>query len=527
MTRQIKPLIRLELSNLFSVNVLRHTRDPKARRKGRLMAVIYGILILILCFYMGAMSYGLVALGAAAAVPAYLIAVASIFIFFFGTFTAGGTLFRRSGYDIICSLPVSRSAIVVSRFVRMYVENLVFTLVVMVPGLGVYAILRQPGAGFYLTVVMSIPAVPLLPVAAAALAGALVTGISSRMKHKSLVEAALSILVVLGVFCLMPGTEMEGDVSPEAVAAMVGKVQDLIGNLYPPAGWFGSAMVNGNVTAWLGSFAVSAAGFSAVVSVVSVFFREICSRLFGSSAKHDYRMEELKRNSLLGSMCRREFRRYFSSGVYVTNTIMGPVMGTVLSGSVFFLGTARIALSLPLPVDISGVLPILVGGVFCLMTAAAVSVSMEGKQFWIVKTLPISTKAILDAKILMNLLLILPFYLVSEVFLILTLKPDVVALIWLLVIPAEIAVFSCVYGIAINLRLPVLEWEHEVSVVKQSGASLLGGMGGMLLAILWVIAIIAVPEAYADAAKLAVAVIVLVITVLLYRKNNQTDLKKL
>lgn len=301
--RQIRTLVRLELSNVFSLNVLRHTKDPKAKRKAYLMAGIYGFLILLVFLYMGGMSYALVLLGAGAAVPAYLIAIASIFIFFFGTFTAGASLFSRNGYDILCSLPVSRAAIVASRFLRMYVENLALTLAVMVPGLGVYAVLQQPDIRFCLTSVMGILTVPLLPVSAAALIGVLVTGISSKMKHKSLVEAGLSILLVLGIFCLMPGLAgMESNITPEILTTLSGKVLEALGILYPPATWLGTAIVTGNITACLACTAVSAVGFLAVVALISLCFHAICRRLFSSSAKHNYRMQRLKRNSLLVSL---------------------------------------------------------------------------------------------------------------------------------------------------------------------------------------------------------------------------------
>ena len=80
---------------------------------------------------------------------------------------------------------------------------------------------------------------------------------------------------------------------------------------------------------------------------------------------------------------------------------------------------------------------------------------------------------------------------------------------------------------AVNLRLPVLEWESEVSVVKQSAASLLGGMGGLLLALIWGVATVLVSEAYSALAKLAVSILVLAITAILYGRNNQVDLKEL
>lgn len=528
MIRQIKPLLRLELSNLFSLNVLRHTRDPKARRKAYLMAGLYVALVLLVFGYMGAMSWGLILLGAGDAVPAYLVCVASIFIFLFGTFTAGASLFRRNGYDILCALPVSRTAIVISRFVRMYAENLLLTLAVLVPGLGVYVFLLRPDAGFYPAAVVGILTVPLLPVAAAALVGALITGIASGMKHKGLAEAGLSIALVLGIFCMTPRLEaIEGNITPEMLMALSGKVSEVLGTVYPPAVWLGTAMVTCSLWGSLGCFCVCAAGFLGVVAVVSLNFHCICRRLFSTSARHDYRMKTLRRESLLVCLCGREFRRYFASGVYVSNTIMGPVLGTVLSGAMFFAGMERIRLMLPLPMDISGLIPFAVGGVFCMMTPASVSVSMEGKHFWIVKTLPIPNKAILDAKILMNLLLMLPFYVVSEGFLILSLKPDAMELVWLLVIPVVIALFSCVYGIAVNLRLPLMEWESEARVVKQSASSLIGGMGGVLLALFWGALTAVVPEANSNPAKLAMSTLVLVITAILYRRNNLADLKEM
>lgn len=528
MLMEIKALVRLELSNWFGLNVLRHTKDPKAKGKACLMAGLYGFLILMVFLYMGGMSWGLILLGAADAVPAYLAAIASIFIFFFGTFTAGASLFNRNGYDILCSLPVSRWAIVVSRFLRMYGENLALTFAIMVPGIGVYGWLLRPGIGFYATALMGMLVVPLLPVAASALVGAVVTGVASRMKHKALVEAGLSILLVVGIFCLTPGLgETSESFTPEMLTALSAMVLEVLEALYPPAVWLGSAIVKGSIFGALGCAGISAVGFLAVVILIASRFHHICRRLFSSYARHDYKMGQLRQTSLLASLCRREFKRYFSSGTYVSNTIMGPILGTILSVALFVTGIDRVSQFLAIPVDISGIVPFLVAGVFCMMTTSSVSVSMEGKCWWIVKTLPIPTKTILDAKILMNLLLILPFYLVSVVFLILALKPGVWELVWLLLIPAALALFSCVYGITVNLKLPVLDWESEASVVKQSAASLVGGMGGLLVAIVCIAVTLSVPDSYSHTVKAGICITLLTITTVLYSRNNRTDLKNI
>ncbi len=154
-----------------------------------------------------------------------------------------------------------------------------------------------------------------------------------------------------------------------------------------------------------------------------------------------------------------------------------------------------------------------------MMTVTATSISMEGKNWWILKSLPLTAKSILDAKILMNLLLFLPFYILSELFTFLALRPGIVGFIWLLLIPAELILFSCVYGIVVNLHFPVLEWENEVSVVKQSVSAMLGGMGGFILAILGAVGLWMVPTGYEDIYKGLLCLAIFLVTAFLYRKD--------
>ena len=151
---------------------------------------------------------------------------------------------------------------------------------------------------------------------------------------------------------------------------------------------------------------------------------------------------------------------------------------------------------------------------------------MEGKNWWITKSLPLTANQIMTAKVLMNLTLMLPFYLASEVMMVIALKPGLMELVWLLVIPAAIILFACVFGITGNLLLPSFNWDSEVSVVKQSGAAAVGGFGGLLATIVFAVAVL-LSGAYADAAKLGGTLLLLLAAALLHRKNISTDLKKL
>ena len=519
MVRQIKNMTKLELCNLYGINVFRFTKDRRVKRKYLCLLALWCLLLVMLAGYLGGLSYGLISLGLGEVVPAYLLAISSLMILVFGMLKAGSMIFRREGYEMLCAMPFPAGVLAVSRLLRMYAENLLLTVFVLLPGCAVYAWELRPGASFYLAVFLEIWAAPMLPMAVAVLAGALVTGISSRMRHKSLAASVLSVLAVLAMLLLTSRLSvMEGSIDAEMMKNLSAVVTGVLKKVYPPAVWLGMAAVHADLAQGLLGVGVSVAVFAAVSAGIVVCFPNICQRLCGSFAAHSYHLGGLKAGSVMAALVKREFRRYFSSSVYVTNTIIGPVMGCVLAGAVFVTGTDSLERLLPVSFPVRSLIPYALAGAFCMMTTTAVSISMEGKNWWIVKTLPLSAKAVMDAKILMNLLLMLPFYLVSEVLLILALRPGILDILWLFLIPAVIILFSCVYGLAVNLHFPVMDWENEASIVKQSLSATLGGMGGFVLSILCIVAIVFLPGAYVGLFKVGICIFLLGATAVLYRE---------
>ena len=245
--KQISNLVKLQLKNLYGINVIRHTTDKKVKKRKLALAVVYAVLAVMICFYMGAAAYGYIALGLGEMVPAYLVMVSSLLILFFAILKAGNVIFQKESYDILCSLPVSQAAIVVSRFVRMYVENLLLVCGIMLPGILVYGVMIRPGISFYLIGFIVTVFVPLIPITIAAFLGALITAIASRMKHKNLVSVVLSLLLFGGI---MLGTSqmkmIEDDFSVEMLQSISDVVLTLIKSIYPPAIWMGNAMLEGN-----------------------------------------------------------------------------------------------------------------------------------------------------------------------------------------------------------------------------------------------------------------------------------------
>lgn len=523
---QIKALAVTELCNLYGFNVLRHTKDPVERRK---KLVVYGIVAFLLMFvmaYAAALSYVLISYGAGNAVPSYLITMSGILALMLAVFKASGVLFRKNSFDIISSLPLSDGAVVFSRFLRLYTESLIISSLIMLPGIVVYAVICTPGVMFYISALVGMITAPLIPVAIATAIGALVTAIASRMKHKAIAEAILSMLFVLGILALSSSASgAEGEMTEEMIMQVVGSISDILEKVYPPAVMFGNGVVNGDIISLMLYIVISVAAFAAVALIVTLNFRGICRRLHSTSAKHSYKMQAQQQTSLTRALVQREAKRYFSTSAYVTNTIIGPILAVAMCVAFIFVDVNSLLPELPVEININAALPFVFSAVLCMMNPSAISVSLEGKQWWITMSLPLSTKEVINGKLLFSLCLLAPFYAVSEVIVMATQSFDITERIWFVLVPALSAVFSCVFGIFVNLKLPKFQWESEVEVVKQSAATMAGGLGGILVLILFAFAAAVIPQGFLLVFNVCACVVLGVVTLILYRSCIKKDLR--
>ena len=528
---QLWTLIRLQLLNLYGFNVYRNLKDPKEKKKKFWLGVAYAAVMIVFAFYIGALSYGYVYLGLGDILPAYLIMIFSIIILMFSVFKAGSVIYQKNMYDILASLPIKHSGLVISRFVRLYVENVLLTLALMTPAVAVYGVLVKPAISFYVIGLVVILFIPFLPITISVFVGSLITAISSRSKHKNVVSIVLSMaLVVVVMIGSMSLTGLEG-VSIEEVQNMLEMVLGLIGSIYPPAVWLGNAMIQGNYLLCLGCVLGGFVLLALVIFLVSATYKKVSLSLYATYAKHDYKMEELKTTSILNALYVREFKRYFASSVYVTNTIVSPIMGTLAAIGFLFLTPETVMsgfgdMNLPegFMLNLNALFPMALATIFCMMPITAVSISMEGKQWWIIKTLPITTKDFLNSKLLMNITVIGPFSLLAALIVGIGHRVSLIEMLWLILVPATAMLFSCVYGQTANLKLAVFDWENEVTIVKQSASAFVGGILPFFVMMVFTMGSLAIPAQFTNWVMLGFCVVVNLITVFLYKKNMKVNL---
>lgn len=530
MSKQVIRLCRLQLTNLFGINELLYTKDRAKKMRFIGLSLVWFLVIAMVVLYVGAFSCGLAILGMADIVPMYLYAVASLLILVFSFFKAGSTLFAMKGYEMMVSLPVSRAAVIVSRFLCMYLMNLLMGLLIMLPGLVCYGYFVRPSAGFYAVFLLGSLFLPLLPLTVSSILGAVITAVSSRSRHKSLIETVLMMAVVvgvLGVSLFLPGEESQ--ITEEIFRNLAETLSQQIGSLYPPSVWFADAL-SGDAMALCMMIGVPTVIFAVFVLILQKYFQRICAAIHAVTTKNDYQMTHLQKSSHVVALWRRELKRYFSSSVYVTNTLVGYVMAVIASAAICFMGLDRMVAYMGLPgvgAVIVRCLPYGLSCLLCMTSITACSISMEGNTFWQVQTLPVTAKDFYDSKILANLSVAVPFYVLSVILLIVAVRPTGFSLVWLVVLPAGYVLFSCVIGITINLLFPVLNWEQEVRVVKQSASMLVSMLIGILSAVLPLGAMMFVGEAWSGLIYFLTFAILLIVTFVLYIRNRKVELIKI
>ncbi len=512
MWKSVRLLIWLSLCNLFGFNEARYGKDKKKRSRLLTVGIAYLILGAMLVFYVGILTYGFIMLGFEKIIPLYLCVVIALITFMFTVFRAGSDLFSSKRYEMLAVLPVPPSAIVISRFLTVYITDLIISLTSAVTVMAVCAFTLKLSPLFYVLMFLGAWILPLLPMTLAMFIGTGIYAITSRMKRKNIMQILFSLTFFFAYFYFIQSLDGETDEVVIGLAAIV----DSLKKIYPPAAWFSDG-VDGNILAYLLFVGVSFAVFAVFAFTVGKFYRTICLGLTASGRKRNYVMREQKTGSAFSACFFRERKRYFSSSIYVMNTAIGCIMTIGLSAMLSF-GETKILFE-QLPSSFTAKIAPFVLAMICNMSPTTTSAfSMEGKHFWLTQTLPVKVKDVVNAKLAVNLMVAVPSMLISSAILVFSMRPAGLDIFWLLLVPVIYAFFGSVLGLVINAKMPMMHWDNEAQPVKQGKAVLVTMLVGFVSSVAPILPLVIFSGIAAHILMALIAVLLCVLSVWMYRK---------
>ena len=451
-------------------------RTKKGTLSSAVILLIFGALALYLSgtysFLFGA---GLSELGLAEFLLPLMAMIGVLAGLLFTFAAAGNILYGGRDADLILSLPVSAFSVMLSKMLSLYLENLVFVGLWLIPA-GAAHMTFGSGVSAWGCVRLAVYILfsPLLSALLGALAGWLSALASYRMRRKAL-WMNLAYLVFFGA--IFTGSLYINNL-PAALLENEAAVRLALNTWLLPFG----LMMRSGAGALLAFIAVCLVPFLAVSWLLCRRYKAILSGLTARTLRKDFRLTRLSARSSFLALYRKEAGRYFGSPIYVFNTLFGGILAVGASVAAVVM-RGEIAAMLPLLGGLDAMLPAgAFGGAAVLATicTTAVSVSMEGKTLWILKSSPLPPRVLFGAKAAFNLTLSLPCAAVCAGLLAFAVglapAPAVcIALFW-----CSVCCFVAVGGLWVNLFFPKLDCPNDTLIVKQSMSAFLGIFGGML-----------------------------------------------
>ena len=499
----LKALIRARLGGLFTSMFGRFAGG--ARKRGPVFKVLITLLALYvigsLFFAVGAYYLLMVntlhdmgldwlyfALGGLMAVTLNI--VGSIFI-------TQSQLFSARDNERLLSMPIPPGYILMSRMLTLLALNYVYTALILIPGLIVWIWRVGMSAGALIAFILGGLALPFLSLAVSSACGWVIGLVTARLRRKNLMTFVLFIAFMGGYLYLTLNMQAYMNRLLERGAA----IADAVRAAMPPAFWFGQA-ATGDFLSLLWLILCCAVPFGLVYALISHSYVRILTMKKGA-ARVKYTARSMKVRGAFTALVRRELGRFLGTPIYIFNAGLGAVMHLVFAGALIVKGEGILRSLLSMPMDgMDAMIPAMAAMILCfcsvMVNPASASVSLEGKNLWIVKSAPLSTLQILHAKLATNLLAALPTGLIAGVVGAAVLPGDGLSKAALVLLPAAAGTFAALLGLSANLLWPRLDWISEAVVVKQSASVMVSVFGGMavlalpvILYMAWLNAIIA------------------------------------
>lgn len=478
-------------------NFIKYSQDKKKRRNVIANSVAYAFVYLMVFAYCILNSVGMAMMGMENAIPGMCGVLIVALSFLFTLLKSNGYLYGYKEYDMLVAMPFEISDIVAAKFLYMYVKGFLLTGIISLSMYIGYAI----GKGFdvftlILWTVLTF-ALPIVPMVLASALGTVVVRIGSKFKHKSIMQTVLLFVIIVPVFFInFIANDIFGNDKVEEALAVVSDGFGNITKYIPTAGWFEKAVIDNHVISFLLLIAVSAVVFELFFIVAAKSYRMVNSRLTAGGAHKAYELKSQKQRSMVKAIAFKEFKRMTGSSVYMTNIGIGVILALILAIAALFVdGNSIIGMithGAPLTTkDLVVVIPIFVYFLIGMVPSTCCSPSLEGKNYWIMQSLPIDVMDDCKGKLLFNMLMFCPPAIIADLAVSYCFKAQITDVILSIVLVLVLCLFSSVFGLRCGLKHRKLNWDNEIEVVKQGAAVASYMLPNMFVNMILMVAVVA------------------------------------
>ncbi len=473
----LKTLIKKQFFELFQ-SYVRDRKTGKRQSRGKTVGMI--ILFAFIFAYVAFMMFGLSTLLASALLSKeaatgnewLYFAIMGIMAILLGTFgsvfnTYSG-LYQAKDNELLLSMPIKPGTILFARMTGVMAMSALYSSIVWLPAVLNYWIRKGVSALAVLNPLILFLAIAVFVSAVTCILGWIVALISAKLRHKNIISVIIS-LVFFGAYyyvCVRLNVIITSLINnTEAVGSVVKRWIFPVYHL-----GLGAA---GSIPSMLIFIALSAVLFGILYMILSRSFLSLLTTKKGEK-KAVYREEPVKSQSAKKALLNREFKRFTNCTVYMLNSgfsavmsIAAAVIALVRMDSVrTYMDRAMAALGMDpgITVVFAALIVLLI---FSMGQISSASVSLEGKYLWIIRSMPVRTPEILEAKANLHVAVNSVPAVLSVVLFGIIFKAEIYELILLAAVAWTFIWFTAELGLMMDLLKPNLEWTSEMVPVKQ------------------------------------------------------------
>ncbi len=388
-------------------------------------------------------------------------------------FTAKTKLYEAKDNDLLLSMPIPSWLVLFSRMIGLYLFALLSEALVFLPATVAFFVATEFSFVILLCALAVLLVMPFLALAVCCILGWLLAFIAAKLPWKNLLTTIFSV----GFLILYFIANSKINTFLEYVLANGGAVAGTMKKWLYPFYKLGEACT-GDVPSLLLYAAMFLAPFALVYLLISkTYLRLATARRGGRKAK--YTGKGYKQTAPVWSLIKKELMRFTKNPMVALNSFLSSLFLLVLPFVALFAKDLRQGLAMLGQGELLAmILAIVVCALASMNAIAAASVSLEGENIWLVRSMPVQTEKVLLAKGLTHWLVTGLPAAFAAVFFGILFKVGVGYVLALSAVSVVFAAFTAALGLAINLKLPNLHWTNELVAVKQNFSVMLSMFAG-------------------------------------------------
>jgi ABC-2 type transport system permease protein len=475
-------LLKTFLKETFSIQRLFGTKVRQSKIKTALMIGLIVYAFTATGFSMGLIHYELAIelerVGAIHLLWSNVISYMTGIGFLLAFFQANGYLFQYKDFDILGPLPISQRTITLAKVSIMFLFIYLFSSVFVIPIVIVFAIYATLPLYIWIVAIITLLFLPIPMVVLASLTSLMIRRVTQSWIKPQIMQTIFTVLFMLLFvsFNYLQSYLSETGYLSEAFV-------EVLSTYYAPSRWFFGLIIEGDIIQSLYimvSHVLIFGSFVWVMSSLTLFTNQQRNRL------HITNKVVIPKTikPILLSFLRKEFGRFVGTSIYFLNTGFGLLMLIIaMIASLIFkpdIDGFLIEIS-TLGIEPFWLIFLFAGFSISTVYTPAVSLSLEGKNFALLKTLPIPTHKILLSKVVFNLLILLPVVFMTSLGFGFSFSFSVLQTLLLLTLLSTLGVFVSTFFMWVNLWFPRFDFQTEVEVVKQSIGAAIAVFGALFL----------------------------------------------